>query len=384
MESKQAIQRVLVVEDDSTLAFALKEMLADHGYAISIAKDGDEALRIFRHKPFDIIITDLKMPGISGIELLKRAKEISPSTEVIVVTAYGSIETAIEALRLHAFDFILKPYPMNRLIESVKKALDWSFKERAPVANRIIARPVFGILTGSENISISWDNEPDEKITYMLDVCNLNGRVTISFLDMTEEIVKRKQDIISEIRGFIRSGILRRKSLWEITLELNDYIQKAYGITDNWRFFTALHEEREGCLKIYWKGKQKHIFFDSENRKAKDLISNLTEKRLQNGNIEYQLEFKPGDTVVFLPLRTYEYLVSYAGAEKILTLMEKIWNGNDEDIASRIRNSVKGYDGANSPGIIALTSKPVGIFRQKKIIGIKTNLSGNRELTQIK
>lgn len=384
MEREQTSRRVLVVEDDSTLAFALKEMLEDEGYDISVAKDGDEALRIFRHKPFDIIITDLKMPGISGIELLKRAKEISPSTEVIMVTAYGSIENAIEALRLHAFDFILKPYPMNRLMESVKKALDWSFKERSPVISHSITRPVYGILTGSENISISWDNEPDEKITYMLDVCNLNGRVTISFLDMAAEIVKRKQDILSEIRGFIRNGILRRKNQSEITLELNDYIRKAYGITDNWRFLTARHEEREGYLTLYWKGNQNHILLDARNRQAKDLISNLTEKKHQSGHIEYQLEFNCGDTIIFLPHRTYEYLVSYKGADRILTLIDKIWNGRDEDIASRIRNSVKGDNGANSPGIIAVTSKPVGILRPKKVIGIKTNLSGNKELTQVK
>ena len=113
---------LLIVDDDKSIRYSLKRML-EESFSIVTAQNGEEALdRVKDQKP-DLIIMDIKMPGRSGIDVLKEIKSIDPKSLVIIMTAYGTTETAIEAMKHGAFDYILKPFPIPRMRELVEKAL---------------------------------------------------------------------------------------------------------------------------------------------------------------------------------------------------------------------------------------------------------------------
>ena len=113
---------ILLVDDEEGIRKVLSISLEDCGYRVSTAQNGEEALRIFRQVQPQIVLTDIKMPGMDGIELLQRIKEESPDTEVIMITGYATVEVAREALGKGAFDFIAKPFKPNDLREVIVKA----------------------------------------------------------------------------------------------------------------------------------------------------------------------------------------------------------------------------------------------------------------------
>lgn len=113
---------ILVVDDEEANRLALERIFAREGYTVRTAPDGRVALESLRDGAVGVVLTDLKMPGISGLELLRVARQVSPETQVIVVTAYGSVETAVEAMREGAYDFVTKPLRKDAVVHSVRKA----------------------------------------------------------------------------------------------------------------------------------------------------------------------------------------------------------------------------------------------------------------------
>ncbi len=111
---------VLVVDDDPSMRMALSESLLSCGYQVEAAVDGADALTKFNKGRFDVVITDMRMPKVGGIEVLRGIKKISPETHVIVITAYGTVNTAVQAMKEGASDFIMKPFSLDDL-ESVVK-----------------------------------------------------------------------------------------------------------------------------------------------------------------------------------------------------------------------------------------------------------------------
>lgn len=118
------MEKILVVDDDANIRNGCKESLLIEGYEIETAESGQDALEILEEKFFDIVLTDLKMPGIDGMEVLKQIKKIHPYTEVIVFTAYGTVESAVEAMKLGAYDYITKPFDIDILSMKVTKCLE--------------------------------------------------------------------------------------------------------------------------------------------------------------------------------------------------------------------------------------------------------------------
>ncbi len=113
--------KILVVDDEAIVRESLQDWLADAGYQVFAAENGPKALEIIEKERLGIVITDLVMPGMDGIEMMKRAKEIQPDIEVIIITAYASIPTAIAAMREGAYDYIEKPFCPERAELLVKK-----------------------------------------------------------------------------------------------------------------------------------------------------------------------------------------------------------------------------------------------------------------------
>jgi len=116
-----AIEKILLVDDEILVCDVLAETLRQKGFEVVTADNGQKALDLFKEASFDMLITDMKMPGLTGIELLKKAKELNPSLLVVIITAYGSIENAVEAMRLGAFHYLLKPFTADAILAIIEK-----------------------------------------------------------------------------------------------------------------------------------------------------------------------------------------------------------------------------------------------------------------------
>lgn len=115
---------ILVVDDEAPFREALGKVLAKEGHAVLLAADGQEGLNLLRNKPVNVILLDLKMPGLAGLELLKAAKLLVPDVEVIVITGHGTVDEAVQAMKQGAYDFITKPFKRLTLVKAVEKALE--------------------------------------------------------------------------------------------------------------------------------------------------------------------------------------------------------------------------------------------------------------------
>jgi DNA-binding response OmpR family regulator len=125
------VPRILVVDDEATTRISLAELLRLEGYDVSIAASGEDALEVIdRNPPFDLMVLDIKMPGMDGLQLTEAVQRRSPDTVIILLTAFGTLETAIQALRRGAHDYLLKPCPVSQILESVRKGLSKRHQER--------------------------------------------------------------------------------------------------------------------------------------------------------------------------------------------------------------------------------------------------------------
>jgi two-component system response regulator FlrC len=116
-------QELLVVDDEPQMLIAINESLRRCGYSITTAGSGMEALCRLREKCFQVVITDMRMPEVTGLDLLRKVKTLAPQTPVILLTAYGTIQNAVDAMKHGAFDYLLKPFPVEALESVVRRAL---------------------------------------------------------------------------------------------------------------------------------------------------------------------------------------------------------------------------------------------------------------------
>src|SRR5512137_1591228 len=116
-------RNILIVDDDSSFRRILEYNLQEEGYEVLSASSGEAGLVLFKEQNPDLVVTDMKMEGISGIDLLNNIKSLSPDTLVIIITAFGAVEDAVEAMKLGAYDYITKPVNRDELKLVVSKAL---------------------------------------------------------------------------------------------------------------------------------------------------------------------------------------------------------------------------------------------------------------------
>lgn len=128
--------RILIVDDEVVISSILDRRLTQEGYSCVTAKDGREALHLFYKQPFSLIISDIRMPEMDGLELLKKVKATDPGMMMIMITAFPDINLAVEAMRLGAYDFIIKPADLDLVVLSVRKALEKQRLEREIAAYR--------------------------------------------------------------------------------------------------------------------------------------------------------------------------------------------------------------------------------------------------------
>ncbi|MGA9364796.1 MAG: sigma-54 dependent transcriptional regulator [Bacteroidota bacterium] len=131
--------RVLVVDDEQIIRESLSFILQKEGYEVDEAPNGQVAYKKISENPPDIVITDIEMPGMKGLDLLEKVKQVSPQTFVIIITAYGSIESAIQALRKGAYDYILKPLDFDELVLRLRRLTEF---KRLVLENQVLHQEI--------------------------------------------------------------------------------------------------------------------------------------------------------------------------------------------------------------------------------------------------
>ena len=119
-------KNILVVDDDTGVRTVFSSILRKEGYRVTAVKNGYEAIKVIDEESFDLALVDLRMPGLDGIQVLERIRTRRPQTRVIIYSAYGLVEDAVEAMRKGATGYLNKPFSPNELELSVKKALEKS------------------------------------------------------------------------------------------------------------------------------------------------------------------------------------------------------------------------------------------------------------------
>ncbi|WLD23008.1 sigma-54 dependent transcriptional regulator [Flavobacterium dauae] len=166
--------KILIIEDEASIRRVLSKILAEENdqYIVFEAADGEEGLEKIKNDDFDLVICDIKMPKKDGEEVLQEAKKIKPETPFIMISGHGDLETAVNTMRLGAFDYISKPPDLNRLLTTVRNALD---NKLLVVENKRLKKKV------SKNYQMIGESEPIQQIKDMVDkVAETDARVLIT------------------------------------------------------------------------------------------------------------------------------------------------------------------------------------------------------------
>ncbi len=178
--------KILIVDDEMPIRRTLRDILEFEGYDVDEAMDGLECISKVQKEKYDVVITDIKMPKMDGIEALERLQILSPETPVIMVSGHGTIDTAVEAVKKGAFDFISKPPDLNRMLITVRNAI-----ERADLVNttQVLRKQV----KGSKGVTMIGESGPILEIKKMLEkVAPTESRVLITGQNGTgKELVAR-------------------------------------------------------------------------------------------------------------------------------------------------------------------------------------------------
>jgi len=184
--------KILIADDDPTILSLLNKILLSKGYEVQLAEHGGVAEKLLKNEKFDLLISDIKMAPVDGMQLLRNTRDMRPHVGVIMLTAYATVATAVEAMKEGAFDYIPKPFKIDELLETVKRALDYqkSLSEQISADSHIEARKYFGnIVAESEQ---------------MVNVCEMIKRVapTKTTIMITGESGTGKELVAEAVHSF--------------------------------------------------------------------------------------------------------------------------------------------------------------------------------------
>ena len=141
-----AQDRVLIVEDEKLIRWSIKSRLEENGYVVSEVDSGKKAFELLEEEDFDLMLLDFRLPDTTGLEILRRVRQEAPETSVVMMTAYGTVESAVEAMKLGAFDYLTKPVNLDELTVIVNKALETTSLRREVRRLRREQREIHGAM----------------------------------------------------------------------------------------------------------------------------------------------------------------------------------------------------------------------------------------------
>ncbi|MBI4690373.1 MAG: sigma-54-dependent Fis family transcriptional regulator [Nitrospirae bacterium] len=121
--------KILIIDDEDIVLRSCQRALSPAGYDVRVAKNGIDGLKMLETEAFAVVLTDLKMPDLDGIEVLRRIRETWPDIEVIIITGYQTVETAVKAIKLGAFDYIEKPFSPEQILSVIRNAIERRTKQ---------------------------------------------------------------------------------------------------------------------------------------------------------------------------------------------------------------------------------------------------------------
>jgi two-component system response regulator HydG len=231
------VTKILVVDDERMLRAVVARMLTAAGYDVDEAPDGEVAIELIAQRAFDLVLTDLKMTGVDGLAVLRKIRELHPLSEVIVMTAYGTIESAVEAMRLGAYDYIQKPFTEQELVVKVAKAVEkrqlgaayalmaQEFKDRYKFDNvigrsgpirEVIAR-IVKISASDATVLITGESGTGKEL--VAKAIHANSRrankpfVTVNCAAMTETLIE--SELFGHAKGAFTGATKDRRGLFE-------------------------------------------------------------------------------------------------------------------------------------------------------------------------
>jgi DNA-binding response OmpR family regulator len=205
---------ILVMEDELSVAKGLEMILSEEGYKVDLADTGRLAMEAFSQKRFDLLVADLRLPDIDGMEVIKQIKEKKPETEVIVITGYGTTATAVEAMKLGVHDFLPKPFTEDQIMSAIDEAL-----------KKHVEKPVEAVIEKAET--------EEEKLIQKREVLGVLSR-TVEDTDFWADLMENgslaltNYQLSSEAKAAIASGDLKwiNENVGELTQKQLMFIYK--------------------------------------------------------------------------------------------------------------------------------------------------------------
>jgi len=189
------MSKILVIDDERSIRNTLKDILGYEQYQVDLAEDGNQGLELIRKNEYDIVLCDIKMPGMDGIEVLEKIQDESADIPVVMISGHGNIDTAVESIKKGAYDFIEKPLDLNRLLITIRNAMD---KSNLLTETKVLKKKV------NKKFEIVGSSAAIKKITDMADrVAPTDARVLITGANGTgkELIARRLHDKSTRAQG---------------------------------------------------------------------------------------------------------------------------------------------------------------------------------------
>jgi len=195
--------RILIADDEKNILDTLSDFMKDIGYHVDLAGSVDSALALMQTNEYDILLTDKNMPDTGdnkegGMRLLKHAKEHNPLTEVIMITGYATVESAVEAMKLGAFDYVMKPIPLNELKEKIDRVLEYKrflSSEKTLQMYKALHNQLLDLLVNRDDI-------PEDKLQQILRTLGTKIDHLFGMQKGYEGIIETQAEALEKIEGY--------------------------------------------------------------------------------------------------------------------------------------------------------------------------------------
>jgi signal transduction histidine kinase len=286
--------KILVVEDEEIIRLMFQQTFESWGFKVDVAENGKDALEMCHQKKYQIVVTDLNMPVMDGMELLKRLKSKWPNIEVIVITGYATIESAIEAMKLGAYDFILKPVNFDHVQFTMNKCYS---KIRAEAENQELRQA---------NMQLLELNEMKDKFLYITNH-EIRTPLTIikGYIDVLKNLVQNPDEELSETMEILDetteelNELVDRMHLLEALehgkiMAKNELVDLKIVLTKVYREVAKLFKQRQIELKVVVD--KKPLFIRGDYRQIqlvmRELLQNALKFTPDRGNVMVRLELR--------------------------------------------------------------------------------------------